>query len=54
MAQMTVKDVIEKLKPNAYIDKHPIWNKVEKGLSKLSKGDLNNLWIVVSCKREEK
>lgn len=54
MATMEAKDIIEKLKPNAYTDKHPIWKSVEDGLNKMSKGERNNLWIVVACKREEK
>ena len=53
MANMNAKDIIEKLKPNAYVDNHSIWERVEKSLNKLTKKDRNDLWIVVACKREK-
>ena len=49
MAKMTPADIIEKLRPNAYIDKHPIWISVANGLNKMSREELDNLWIVITC-----
>lgn len=46
-----VKAVLTRLKPNVYIDNHPFWKRLEKGLQKLNIFELDALESLIVCNR---
>ena len=41
------------LKPNSYVDEHPIWERLEKALGKMTYQGINDLWTVLTCVRHD-
>lgn len=48
-----IDQLIKKLKPNTYTEEHSIWNDLNAGLSKLSFPQLNALYCLILCRKED-
>jgi hypothetical protein len=42
------------LRPNTYVSKHVIWQRMRKAFHRMTHEELNSLWILLTCVRKKK